>query len=304
MNSTSETSQSSFVVDVFAIDVSDDLHPVKCGLEVVDRAVTESLQTGLPEITESSDDGVDLVAMSIPVYRESNIISVAVFLCDGSSNTVGVFEVWQPIGEYDELGMTKGFFGKLERFQNVSSFVRFEKGLGLPGQVWQNKCFVIHDQLSSHPGFLRAAGASAESLEVAFGMPVGDENFLATALLISSDATPVARGYEVWRNADDHFVLESCGYQHVDDSFRFTIGDTIPLDGALPGLAIAQGVATVTEDQALILGHRKTDPQNPDLDSEGLSPSQEITAERYPNRALCIPFYEGSRITNVLTLML
>jgi len=41
--------------------------------------------------------------------------------------------------------------------------VRFEKGSGLPGQVWQDRRGVIHDELATHPGFLRAAGASAEN---------------------------------------------------------------------------------------------------------------------------------------------
>ena len=125
---TSAITHQSFLTDVIAIDVDDVGAPSSSGNRLVDAAVAESLQTGLPAITQSEDGEEDAVAMSVPIYRNEGIISLAVVLGNASPSCVGVMEVWQPIGEYEELSLTQGYFGPLERFQNVSSFVRFEKG--------------------------------------------------------------------------------------------------------------------------------------------------------------------------------
>lgn len=282
---TSAITHQSFLTDVVAIDVDDVGAPSSSGNRLVDAAVAESLQTGLPAITQSADGEEDAVAMSIPIYRNERIISLAVVLGNANPSCVGVMEVWQPIGEYEELSLTQGYFGPLERFQNVSSFVRFEKGSGLPGQVWRHLSYVIHDNLPSHAGFLRAAGASAESLQVAFGMPVYGKNFLATALLISSDASPIARGYEVWRCAEDHFLLESKAYQRIEQTLILDDDSKLPMDNNLPALAFHSGIASVSEDPEVVFSGRP-------FRNTG------------PCKGVAIPFYEGDRITNVLTLLL
>ncbi|MEL6105691.1 MAG: GAF domain-containing protein, partial [Planctomycetota bacterium] len=177
-------SRGTFLKDVLVIDVDGSV-PATCESELVNAAAEKSIASGFPVIEMSEEEG--LVTLVVPVFRSGRIVSLAAFLAWARESAIGVFEIWQPVGEHDELNLTGGYFGSLERFQNVSSFVRFEKGSGLPGQVWRNLSFVVHDNLPRHTGFLRAAGASAESLQVAVGMPVLSDQFLATALLISSD---------------------------------------------------------------------------------------------------------------------
>lgn len=282
---TTATSNHSFLTDIITLQSGDSGSVPTCGIPIADRAIVASMESGLPTIKQSHDGESDAVAMCIPVYRSGQIISLVVMIGNASPDAIGVMEIWQPIGEYDELNLTHGYFGALERFQNVSSFVRFEKGSGLPGQVWRNLSFIVHDNLPSHSGFLRAAGASAESLQVAVGMPVFGDDFLAAALLISSDTSPIARGFEVWRCADDHFLLESRAYQRLEQSLVFDGETTLPIEGSLPGLAYQSGVASISEDPELVYSGR---PFRRGGNCKGVA----------------IPFYEDDHISNILTLLL
>lgn len=278
-------SNQSFLSDVVAIDVDESGVPALSCIPLVDRAVAATLDSGLPSVKRSEDGEEDAVLLCVPIYRSGKIISLAAMLGHAHPNSVGVMEIWRPIGDYEELNLTQGYFAGLDRFQNVSSFVRFEKGSGLPGQVWRNLSFIVHDNLPSHTGFLRAAGASAESLQVAIGMPVLGDNFLASALLISSDASPIARGYEVWRRAEDHFLLESRAYQRLEKSLMFEEEMTLPLEGSLPGLALESGGASISEDPEIVFSGR---PFRQSGSCKGVA----------------IPFYEADRMTNILTLLL
>ncbi|QDV46356.1 hypothetical protein Enr13x_62650 [Stieleria neptunia] len=272
------------MTNMIVLEIDDSGSPPTCSIPVADRAIAASLETGLPSIKQSVEGEADAVAMCVPIYRSGEIASVIAWVGNANDDTVGVMEIWQPIGEFDDLNLTHGYYGPLDRFQNVSSFVRFEKGMGLPGQVWRNLSFTIHDNLPSHPGFLRAAGASAESLQVAVGMPVCGDDFLAAAVLISSDSAPIARGYEVWRCAEDRFLLESRAYQRLEQSLMYQGEQNVPLEGSLPGLAYASGVATISEDPDIVYSGRPF--------------------RGGPCKGVAIPFFEEDRMTNILTLLL
>ena len=281
MASVSESSRGTFLKDVLVIDV-DESGPATSDLAVVNAAVEKAMGNGFPSIEIAQSDG--LVVLALPVFRGGQIVSLVAFVAWANESAIGVFEIWQPIGEYDELNLTGGYFGSLERFQNVSSFVRFEKGSGLPGQVWRNLSFVVHDNLPRHTGFLRAAGASAESLQVAVGMPVQSEQFIASTLLISSDLAPIARAFEVWRCTEDQFILESNAYQNLPPALRLEEGASMPFTGSLPGLARESNAGQMTSEPSILACGRGGDPLS--------------------GRGIAVPFFEGDRLTNVLTLVL
>lgn len=145
----------------------------------------------------------------LPVWKASDLRGVVAFVvAQRNPLPCGVLEIWAPVGNYQDLALTTGYFGDLERFQNVSSFVRFERGSGLPGQAWDRGLTVIHNDLKNHPGFLRAAGASAESLETAIGIPLISDSRAESAVIISSSTTPFSRACEVWTpSGDGEFLL-------------------------------------------------------------------------------------------------
>ena len=191
--------------------------------------------------------------LQLPVYCGDQLAGGVVMETSPAPPAAGAFEIWQPTGNYGDLGLSGGFYGDLERFQNVSSFVRFEPGVGLPGQVWNRRRVVVHEDLSTHKGFLRSAGASAESLETAIGIPVGDAEMSAAVVLLTSATTPIADGIEVWSAGEEQYELSYSHYiDDVDLSLRHTTGASQGDDHGLVGLAVQAG-GPVTSTNGRIL---------------------------------------------------
>ncbi|MEO9592169.1 GAF domain-containing protein [Rhodopirellula bahusiensis] len=229
-------------------------------------------------------------AMAIPVHCDGAVQSVIVLFAKSAneaiSDPVGVFEVWRPVGPYDEVALREGYYGKLERFQNVSSFVRFEKGNGLPGVVWEQGRALAQDDLANHMGFLRAAGASADLLNSAVGLPIFAEQYLSTAVLIQSKRSPMARAIEVWNIDGKECELTSQAYGDVEQAFRLDSGTRVPLAAGILGLVAEHQRVVLIEDMEALLLTRPADRVMPS-----------------PTAGLAIPFFDGSHLSSITVLM-
>ncbi len=246
----------------------------------------KSVATGVAELLPG-DHGIEGIgsAIAIPLYCSSSVRSVAVLAIASKDIGAGVFEIWEPVGVYSEVKLRAGYFANLERFSNVSSFVRFEKGSGLPGQAWSAAKSVIHDDLPNHPGFLRAAGASAGLLNTALAIPVICEGRLMSVVaLISSAATPIAKGYEIWTVTDEGFVLDSVAYQGLPDSSRLRLKTVVDSGDGLPGFATGCGGVACTDETNLLRAGRES-------------------SESPISGALVIPFYLDEAVTSVTVLL-
>ncbi|EMI15927.1 hypothetical protein RMSM_07157 [Rhodopirellula maiorica SM1] len=273
-----------FLCDVRTYDVHDNRCVDNEGESELDRLAIECLQSGTARVVTLQQENA-VAALAFPVFRNETIVSIVVLATTAVDQTPGVFEVWSPVGIYEEVALSSGYYGHLARFQNVSSFIRFEKGSGLPGQVWNSLRSIIHNDLANHSGFLRAAGASAGTLETAIGIPVAGENYVASVLLISSNVAPMARGFEIWRaDADGGYTLESASYP--DPQIELAIGTSMPANSGIPALADEHNGATVTENPTILRSGRQFD--------EDATPIQ---------GCLAIPFYESDAITSVTVLL-
>ncbi len=275
-----------FLSDVRTYEVDAQQGMVADSDSELDELATRAVASGNPELVvePANSNRPYRSAIAIPIYRNDLVVSVVVLATNTSQEAVGVFEIWSPVGVYEELGLSNGFFGKLSRFQNVTSFVRFEKGSGLPGQVWNALRARIHDNLSNHAGFLRAAGASADSLNTAIGVPVMGKQYNASVLMISSAATPIARGFEVWQAEPDGFTLESSAY--CSDDIRLESGTKLSLTNGLLGMAYERGTAVITEDESCLLAGRDTKVGSGAVAS-----------------GIAIPFFESDVMTSVTVLL-
>ncbi|MCM2374856.1 GAF domain-containing protein [Aporhodopirellula aestuarii] len=281
-----------FLTDVVVYDVGESgaLMPSRRN-EMISFAEL-ALLSGTAEVT-STDLPLDAAAaIAIPVHCDGRVVSVVVLLARSSESSsslpIGVFEVWEPIGIYDEVALKDGYYGTMERFHNVSSFVRFERGSGLPGQVWEERCGVIHDDLANHPGFLRAAGASADLLRTAIGIPVASDAFRSTAVLISSSENPIARGIEVWKvqPGRNEFQLSSAAYYNLGDDYPLKVGTRCSSELAPFSRLRKEKRVLVTDDPNELLAGR-----NPDSAVPG------------PASGLAIPFFEGSTLTSIILFL-
>lgn len=260
------------------------------------QLAAKAVSTGSAELMPADHlyDGI-ASAMAVPIFRGGQVISVVAFAIPAADVGTGVFEIWEPVGIYEEVRLRTGYFAQLERFCNVSSFVRFEKGSGLPGQAWSARRCVIHDDLPNHAGFLRAAGASAGLLRTALAIPVidisdastsdaSDQRMTSVATLISSDATPIAKGYEVWSVDGNEFTLRSCAYQTLPTAARLAPGCVLSSDEGWPSVMQHHHGAVVIEDDANM--------------SVGRNGSAESASAM-----LLIPFYVGERLDSVTVFM-
>lgn len=229
----------------------------------------------------------DIAALLLfPIFRGGKVISVVVFAASNSADAIGVFEIWEPVGTYDDVKLTRGYYPKLDRFQNVSAFVRFEKGIGLPGQVWHRHRAVVHHDLPNHPGFLRGAGASAEALTTGIGIPVCDDDFVASIVMISSQRSPLARAFEVWVPDSDGFTLLESAYPNVGCEYSLAPKAKLRTDEGLPGMAAAQQGACVSMNPAVFAARRQVAAGGAKLHS-----------------GLAIPYYDGETLTSVAVML-
>lgn len=290
--STSSIPSNCYLSDVAVFDVEEDGHFAPNRLSGLLPVVEQALASGTAEVTTTQIPSEAASAIAIPVHRGGKVVSVVAMLSrrkdESMQEPIGVFEVWEPVGPFEEVALKDGYYGDMERFQNVSSFVRFEKGNGLPGQVWDGRRSVIHDDLGNHPGFLRAAGASADLLRTAIGIPVAGERFNSAAVLISSASTPIARGMEVWEVRPDSsdFELTSAAYYQLGDGYGLPIGTICPSDSPPFARMRNENRAMVTDDPKELLAGR-----DPSLALPG------------PTSGLAIPFFDGLTLTSITVLL-
>ena len=268
-----------YFADVRTFDVAGD--PPADG-DPASRAVAATIDSGLPVVQPVGDE---TSLATVPVFRGGSMVSVVVW--STPPRGVGVVEVWQPVTPHAEVRLADGHYGHLERFHNVSSFVRFERGSGLPGMVWQRGEPVLQDDLPNHPGFLRAAGASAGDLVTAVGIPVIDDDFRAAVVLISSKLSPMARGVELWRSTEDGFELSDCAYTDLDSPSRLKIGHRCDLNTGMPAMAAEHGGATTTENPAIL--------------NAGREAADDLVGSL--TQGLAIPTYHGDTLRSVTVLL-
>ncbi len=276
---TLEDSQS-FLKGVFISDV-DGSSPAAVEAAPVDNA-RQVIRTRRPQI-EVQNDGV---CLGLPIFFADELRCVVQLCGNVTGKASGVFEVWEPQGAYQDLKLTAGYFGHLDRFQNVSTYVRFEPGSGLPGQAAQAGHSVVHDNLRNHPGFLRAAGASAGELKTALALPIFAPDFLCSVLLISSIPSPMAKRIEVWRMVDDRPRIE-----HVATSVPDSLDPSKDVS-ATEELAHSL-ISDVRTRRSAILRTDLGQPVGPSADDQLVA-----------NSCLAIPTCQGQQLTSVALLWL
>lgn len=277
LSSASLTNRFFFLSQVF---IHDFRHGLRTSNEQPFNSCAErTLADGCPHIERSGEK----VLLSLPVFRSAELRSIVNFMGIARTGISGVFEIWKPTGVYHDLKLTESYFGQLDRFQNVSSFVRFEMGGGLPGQAAVNGHAVIHDDLQNHPGFLRAAGASAGELQAAVALPIFGPDFVATVLLISSKSTPLARRIEIWVRSGAELELSQIAQTDVDADLRcqFNVGKRVPLDSGILGEVVREQAAVLSTDSNLLTPCRG---------------SQELEGQQ---SCLAIPTYRGADLNSI-----
>jgi hypothetical protein len=146
----------------------------------------------------------------LPVFDGEELTAVMIFLFDSGELARGAFESWLPNATRHELELGTGFYSGLDRFKRLSQYLRFPYGAGLPGEVWQTLTPQLINRLGESDHFLRASGAVADGLDSGLAVPVvsGSDQLNAVFVMLSSNASPIARALAVWVPSDIDGVFE------------------------------------------------------------------------------------------------
>jgi putative methionine-R-sulfoxide reductase with GAF domain len=137
--------------------------------------------------------------LGIPIFDGTTLTSVCVLLCGDASGACGAVEVWEPEDVRDCLGLASGYFGAYDGFRRLSSLMKFPRGVGLPGQVWETGQAIVFDDLTGAGPFMRAAAAETYGFTAGLGIPVFQHDMLSSVcLLLAVKGIPIARAFEVW----------------------------------------------------------------------------------------------------------
>ena len=173
------------------------------------------------------------VGVGIPIFIGEFLKAVVVLLCGHVENETGAIELWETGAECaegtagtagtenpDELSLAIGYYNSLKKLKLASQTLRFSKGIGLPGTVWDYRIPIVAD-MSDSSLFRRASTAAIEGITSAIGLPfmnyAGKEYVLT---FLSSSSTPIARRFEIWLPDRDHEHLtlhaHKCEMEQVD----------------------------------------------------------------------------------------
>ncbi len=138
--------------------------------------------------------------IAIPVFSGDFIMAVVVFLCGDDQHHAGAIEVWaNSLEDSTELAVIDGYYGTLDDFEAISGKIKFSRGSGLPGQVWETGMPVLIEDLGLSSTFLRSADARKAGITTALGIPVSVvANQVYIMTFLSAKATPIAKRLQIW----------------------------------------------------------------------------------------------------------
>lgn len=152
-------------------------------------------------------------AVAVPVFAGAVLKGVLVIFCGDDAAHLGAIEVWTDQGE--ALRLADGYYGSASAFEAVSKGLAFAPGKGLPGTVLAAQTPVLMRDLSRAGAFLRAEAAGEIGLKNGLGVPVETPGGHHVLTLLSSEATPIARRFEIW-DARPEVVGKAGGALRID----------------------------------------------------------------------------------------
>lgn len=161
---------------------------------------------------EAAQEGLN-VGIAIPVYVGEFLLAVVVFFCSEKSAEekflAGAIELWAKHDENsNELSLVEGYYGTLKKLEEASRSIKFARGSGLPGSVWDYRIPMLVPNMLDSSLFRRASTAAIEGITSAIGLPLlyyTNKEYVLTFL--SAHSTPIALRFEIWMPDREHDFL-------------------------------------------------------------------------------------------------
>ncbi|MFB6419504.1 MULTISPECIES: GAF domain-containing protein [Bradyrhizobium] len=146
--------------------------------------------------------------VAVPVFAGEFLQAVMVLFCGDDEAHVGAIELWHNDPDRShEMALVNGYYGMADMFEFNSRHTRFPRGFGLPGRTWKAGLPLIIKDLHDAKSFLRWEDAAKIGINLGVGVPyrTGTETWVLT--LLSAQATPIARRFEIWVPNEARSVL-------------------------------------------------------------------------------------------------
>jgi hypothetical protein len=158
--------------------------------------------------------------IAMPVFSGEFLMAVVVFLCGDDQHHAGAIEIWSNSSEGNsELTVVDGYYGTLDDFEALSEKIKFTKGSGLPGLVWETGMPVLIEDLGQSTTFIRSADAKKAGITTVLGIPVSVvANQVYIMTFLSAKATPIAQRIQIWApdQSGERLVCQA-GYSKQND---------------------------------------------------------------------------------------
>jgi hypothetical protein len=227
-------------------------------------------------------------AVALPWFRGNTLTAVVVFLCGSREQTGGCIEVWEP-NEQKLLVHMDGYYGRLSTFEDVSRVMRFPRGQGLPGIVWEHAAPHIMEDLAASSSFMRASAARESGVTSGLGVPLlvgGQVQHVVT--LLSAASTPLARAFEIWTpDAQGQLQITQSCYAPGLSGLRDECGN--------PGFAVAVDVAGRVGDTGIPWALSCTEPRRSFARAE-------LARELGLSFAVGLPVHDDDRLRSVVVM--
>lgn len=202
---------------------------------------------------KSAADAGLTAGIALPIFAGEFLRAVVVFLCGDESYQAGAIELWEKdeVGVTPEMKLGNGYYGSLKELEATSQRMRFKKGDGLPGSVWDYQIPMLVDDMLNSPFFQRGGYAIGQGISTALAFPFsyfnGKEFVLA---LLSAPKTPIAHRFEIWLPDRDHknLVLHAAKCEFDKQHFAKYKGATVQRHHGLLGQTWLTGCPTISKD--------------------------------------------------------
>ena len=137
---------------------------------------------------------------AIPIFDGAAIKAVLVLFCGDDRKHVGAIEVWKAPPDGIELGLVDGYYGTADALEWSSRRIKFMRGTGLPGLVWESGMPVIMEDLGQGTTLSSLGERRARRYQSRRRHSLASDSAQGTFVLtlLSALGTPIARRVECW----------------------------------------------------------------------------------------------------------
>lgn len=187
-------------------------------------------------------------------------------------------EIWTPESDTQALELEQSAYRDATGFKQVSAGIRFCRGEGLPGRIWQQQTPMFMRELIKTE-FLRAAEANIAGMTTALGFPIFcDEQVQSVIVLLLETKGNSKATFESWRVDPDSQQLRLIGgtYINCEGLRRLSEFVHLPVGEGIPGVTAAnarpyvschpsedrnavRGLAIEAQDLSTVIGIPLTD---------------------------------------------